>query len=375
MPVLMTGLRCLLSAGLCAVACVLLVACADSGSAPAPASDATAALRTVSPEGPAFGIRSVTLDARRPPSDALLRRIRDLGTTHLTLIPFGWQRRPDDPSVRLDTTDGWYSESNSGIRTLAQKADTLGMDVILKPHVWIGHYSTEGQARNEVGFDTEAQWAQWEADYRRFLLHYARLAQDIGADVLVIGTELHRAAESRTDFWRQLAADARTIYDGKLTYAANWYAEYEAIKFWDALDYVGVQAYFPLAKGAAPPMDSLRAGWKRHRQTLRAIAERTDRPVLFTEVGYRSAPSAAAKPWEWPERDEQPVAGADTLQARCYRAFFEVMREAPWFAGAIPWKYQAMPERRRPTGFSPQNRPAEAVIQRWFGGPPSTASP
>lgn len=356
------------------MACLLAGACADSGSTPAPSGDAAAAPRTASTGGPAFAIRSVTLDARHPPSDALLHRIRDLGTTHLTLIPFGWQRRPDDPSVRLDTTDGWYSESNSGIRTLARKADTLGMGVILKPHVWIGHYSSEGQARNEVGFDTEAQWAQWEADYRRFLLHYARLAQDIGADVLVIGTELHRAAESRADFWRGLAADVRTVYDGKLTYAANWYAEYESIQFWDALDYVGVQAYFPLASGTAPSMDSLRAGWRRHRQTLQAVHERTNRPVLFTELGYRSAPSAAAKPWEWPERDEQPVAGADTLQARCYRAFFEVMSDASWFDGAIVWKYQALPERRRPTGFSPQDRLAEAVLQRWFGGTPSAPS-
>lgn len=353
---------------------VLLAGCGESSSTPVPSEKAVFSGRTAASEEPAFAIQSVTLDARRPPSDALLRRIRDLGTTHLTLIPFGWQRRPDAPSVRLDTSDGWFSESDTGIRTLARKAESLDMGIILKPHVWIGHYSSEGQARNEVGFDTEAKWTQWEADYRRFMMHYARLAQNVGADVLVIGTELHRAAESRADFWRQLAADVRTVYDGKLTYAANWYAEYEGIQFWDALDFVGVQAYFPLANAENPSMEALREGWGQHRARLQRIHERTGRPVLFTELGYRSAPSAAAKPWEWPERDEEQVAGADTLQARCYRAFFEVMTDTPWFAGAILWKYQALPERRHPTGFSPQGRLAERVIHRWFSGSP-TASP
>jgi hypothetical protein len=314
----------------------------------------------------------VTLDARRPPSDALLREIRDLGTTHLTLIPFGWQRRPDDPTVRLDTSDGWFSESNRGIRTLARTADALGMGVILKPHVWIGGYSSDGQARGEVGFDSEAKWTQWEADYRRFLMHYARLAQDIDADVLVIGTELHRAARTRPAFWRDLAAEVRTVYDGDLTYAANWYAEYEDVSFWDALDYVGVQAYFPLTDADRPSDAALREGWAPHREALRQVHERTGKPVLFTEFGYRSAPSAADRPWEWPQRGETGTPAADTLQARCYDAAFQALTGAPWMAGVVVWKYQAMPERRRPTGFTPQNKPAEQVLRQWFGGPRAT---
>lgn len=370
-----SSFRCLVLTAMSVALGGLFVACADSRSRPVGASDAAKHVRTVSANRSAFRVQSVTLDARRPPSDALLRHIADLGTTHLTLIPFGWQRRPDVPAVKLDTTDGWYSESNRGIRTLSRTANALGMGVILKPHVWIGHYSSEGQARGEVGFETEAEWAQWETDYRRFMMHYARLAQEVDADVLVIGTELHRAAETRAAFWRQLASDVRTVYDGTLTYAANWYAEYESIRFWDALDYVGIQAYFPLSDATNPSMKALRDGWQGHRQRLQRIHERTDRPVLFTEVGYRSAPSAAAKPWEWPERDETPVAGADTLQAQCYRAFFEVMHDAPWFAGAVLWKYQAVAERRPPTGFSPQDRPAEDIIRHWFGGPPAAVSP
>ena len=340
------------------VAAGLLFGCAE----PEGASDSTADPASA-PATPVFDIRSVTLDARNPPEPGLLPHLRELGVTHLTLVSFGWQRAADDPRVRTDTSDGWYSESHSGIRALARRADTLGMDVILKPHLWIGGYD-EAQDRSDIGFDTAAEWRRWMTDYRTFVMTYARLAADVDADILVLGTELTRPARERPSFWRGLADTVRTVYDGDLTYAANWHESYDQIAFWDALDYVGVQAYFPLSDVADPPLDSLQVGWRRHREALARVHERTDRPVLLTEVGYRSAPSAAAAPWRWPEEDDAPVDHA--LQARCYRAFFSTVGQAPWLAGAIVWKWHPAAEVEHPTGFTPQGKPAEAVVRRWF---------
>jgi hypothetical protein len=356
------------------VACVLgaLVAlgCADADrAAPTPDPAASAASDTTGPDGPPFPVRSVTVDARRRPEPALLPRLRDLGVTHVTLVSFGWQEATDDPEVRVDTSDGWYSESHRGIRALARQADTLGMDVILKPHIWIGGYD-EGMNRSTIGFETEAQWARWERSYRRFLMVYARLARDVDADVLVLGTELTSVSTARPDYWRRLADSVRTVYDGELTYAANWHREYRKIDFWDTLDYVGVQAYFPLAKETNPSLDALRARWREHRATLEQVHEQTGRPVLFTEIGYRSAPSAAETPWRWPEEDDGAVRPDSTLQARCYRAFLSTMRDTPWFAGAIIWKWHPAHDDPRPTAFTPQDKPAEAVLRRWFSGRP-----
>ena len=265
--------------------------------------------------------------------------------------------------IEVDTSDGWYSESHRGIRTLARRADTLGMDVILKPHLWVGGYD-ETQSRSDIGFATDAEWERWEAEYRRFMMVYARLANEVDADVLVLGTELTRAARERPAFWRALADTVRTVYDGDLTYAANWHRAYTAVSFWDALDYVGVQAYFPLTDAEAPSLDSLQAAWRSHRQALARIHRRTDRPVLLTEVGYRSAPTAAEAPWRWPEQETVPPDTA--LQARCYRAFFSTMAPASWLKGAILWKWHPPAEIERATGFTPQDKAAEAVVQRWF---------
>lgn len=325
-------------------------------------------------ETPVFDIRSVTLDARRKPDSSLLVRLRDLGITHLTLVPFGWQSSIDEPTIRVDTTDGWYSESHTGIRALARQAEALGMGIILKPHIWVGGHD-EGQNRSQIGFDTEAHWQEWEAQYRAFVMHYARLAAEVDADVVVLGTELQRPATRRPTFWRTLAEEVRQVYEGQLTYAANWHEEFEDIAFWDALDYVGVQAYFPLAEGDPPTLSTLRAQWQTHRARLARIHKRTDRPVLFTEIGYRSAPSTAAAPWRWPE-DEAPSASADSaLQARCYRAFLSTVGQAPWLAGAIIWKWHPEPESDRPMGFTPQGKPAEQVLHRWFSGRSASPSP
>lgn len=319
-----------------------------------------------------FSIRSITLDARDRPPDTTLAAIARLGATDLTLIPFGFQRSVDEPRIRMHTDGGWYSESTTGIRDLARRAEVLGMGIILKPHIWIGRYSANGQSRDAIGFDTEAAWTTWEAEYRTFLLYYAELAADIDARALVIGSELRRAAAERPAFWRGLATDIRKVYDGKLAYAANWSDSFDVITFWDALDYVGVQAYFPLTDGPRRHADTLTVedlvgGWNRHVDMLRRVHEDSGRPVLFTELGYRSAPDAAHAPWRWPEENADEPPALD-LQARLYRAFFQRFATVPWLAGAIVWKWHPEAEARRPTGFTPQGKPAETVLRQGFGG-------
>jgi len=339
---------------------------------PEPSSPATPDPSPPGPDAPAFEIRSVTLDARNRPEAELLPRLEGLGVTHLTLVSFARQRAVDHPEVRIDTAAGWYSESHRGIRALARRADTLGMDVILKPHIWVGSYS-ESQDRSEIGFNTEADWRRWEAEYRRFLMIYAELAAEVDADMLVLGTELSRAARERPAFWRALADTVRTVYDGELTYAANWHDEYEHVAFWDALDYVGVQAYFPIAEAEDPSLETLRAGWKEHRAALQQVHRRTGKPILFTEVGYRSSPTTAEAPWRWPQHEEAPV--DPTLQARCYEALLSTVGQAPWLAGVIIWKWHPEAEaNRRPEGYTPQGKPAEQVLRRWFTGIASEAN-
>ena len=313
-------------------------------------------------------IQSITLDARQPPAPSVMVDLHAMGVTHVTLVQFAFQPGHDVPEVRMSTDPNWFSESDRGIRILDQQADSLGLHIILKPHIWIGRYSTGGQSRDAVGFETEEDWQTWEAQYRTFMMHYAHLAEEIDAAMLVVGTELANAVKTRPAFWRSLIAEVRTVYGGPLTYAANWWKEYEAVTFWDALDYIGIQAYFELSKEDNPTAAMLHEGWKPYKETMRQLSEQTGRPVLFTEIGYRNVPFAAAQPWRWPSRDDiDNVAPDDSLQARLYQVFFEDFWHEPWFSGAILWKWKPEAGRRRSyLDFTPQNKPAEQVIAHWF---------
>jgi hypothetical protein len=170
--------------------------------------------------------------------------------------------------------------------------------------------------------------------------------------------------------WRQLIREIRKIYSGELTYAANWHLEYEQIKFWDDLDFIGVQGYFPLTKKKHPTLNELKSGWQSYLTDLEKIAYQYQKPVVFTEAGYKSTPDAAIEPWKWPDRDEQaPSTESDETQALCYEALYQTLWHRPWFGGTFIWKWypQVREHRRDHRDFTPQHKPAEKIMTSWYG--------
>lgn len=284
----------------------------------------------------------------------------------IAVMPFGWQQTPTTPHISRDPAEAEpWAPSDASLERTIRHARQRGLRVLLKPHLWL----TASRAwRAEIAMPDEAAWQQWFASYEAFLLHYATMAERLGVELLCIGTELHASVAQRPDDWRQLIAAVRAVYSGQLTYAANWDGEFEAVTFWDALDFIGVQAYFPLSEAAQPTAPELVAGWQPHVARLREVQEKYQRPVLFTEVGYRSAEQATAQPWAWEGLGTWAAASALT-QAAAYEALFEVFWDEPWFAGAYLWRWQG---RHPPPGllaaraFTPQHKPAQNIMARWF---------
>jgi hypothetical protein len=216
----------------------------------------------------------------------------------------------------------------------------------------------------------EAQWQEWFRNYRLFILHYAQLAEAEQIEALCIGTELHKAAATHEQNWRSLIKEIRQVYRGQLTYAANWYLEFEDIKFWDALDFIGIQAYFPLTKQNNPSLADLKAGWRQHLPSITKVVKRYKKPVVFTEAGYKATADAAIEPWKWPERGElTSTQESYTTQAACYEALFQTVWHQPWFGGMYIWKwYPRLRENGRDhRDFTPQHKPAEQVLAQWYG--------
>ena len=275
----------------------------------------------------------------------------------------------DAPKINFDPSGvlGWGIR-DSALVALAGHAKDKDLKVFLKPHLWLSG-GEQNKWRSEIEMQNEAGWEQWFAEYSRFIMHYAMLADSLDIDMLSIGTELQKAALSREADWRRLIEDVREVYDGKLTYAANWYEEYEYIQFWDMLDAVGIQAYFPISRVKEPSVDTLIAGWQPHKAALEAFSRKTGKPILFTEIGYKSVASSTIEPWGW---ETLQTLVADRLsvktQANAYTAFFEVFWDEPWFEGAYIWRWTRQGHRvdLKDRSFYIQNKPAHQIMARQF---------
>jgi len=297
--------------------------------------------------------------------------------------PFGWQPRYDEPGLTLRTQGGWWGEMDEGLRVTTQKAREQGIKTLLKPHIWLHKRENGDKWRSDIAMKDEAAWREWFANYRTFILHYATLAEETGIEALCIGTELHQTAK-RTEDWLVLIAEIRSLYKGELTYAANWYQEFEDIRFWDRLDYIGIQAYFPVAKKEKPSLEELISGWQPYLKSIESVQRRYGKPVVFTEVGYKNTPDNAIEPWIWPKREFEKLPGGkwrpipnpddrvdDRAQADSFEAVFRVFWDRPWFKGMYIWKWYPMtagPDRadRKTVDFTPQNGPAMETIAGWY---------
>ena len=80
--------------------------------------------------------------------------------------------------------------------------------------------------------------------------------------------------------------------DAPLTYSANW-DSYDRVKFWDALDYVGLTGYYELVSTNDATETEMRAAWVRIRDGLSRWQRGVGRPLVFTEIGYPSIDGGA----------------------------------------------------------------------------------
>ena len=287
--------------------------------------------------------------------------VRDMGAGWVAMLPYGYSTQ-GKPGVRFDTKQQWWGEQMEGMRTLIQQSHANGLKVMVKPMMWIsGGWSGDFEMRSESG------WQEWEASYRKFIMSAAQVAADEGAEMICIGTELKMVTKKREKFWRQLIKDIRAIYDGKLTYASNW-DEYAHIRFWDALDYIGLDAYFPLVSAKTPTPKALISGWKAPYKQITLLYKIYGKPILFTEFGYRSIDNCAWNQWEIENVSTSKRVNLKA-QENAYQAFFDIFWERDWFAGAFLWQWYAHHERAgglKNSDYTPQNKPAAQLIKSWF---------
>jgi hypothetical protein len=314
---------------------------------------------------PAFqkGICYVTWEKERYASvysDKSLEMLVQTGAEWIAVVTTHYQEKFD--SQEIFPTEN--TPSDRSLIHVINKAHQLGIKVMLKPHIDLLDQSG-GLWRADIGFGTQADWQEWFFQYLKFILHYAELAQKTNAELFCIGTELSFAAQQAIFWQRDVIPQIRKVYKGELIYAANW-DEYKNIRFWKELDYVGIDAYFPLAQGRDPGYEEIERAWRKWADEIGEWQKRINKPIVFTEIGYRSCAQAAARPWEFTLSKELDL----EIQADCYRAALSTIFNRSWCKGIYwwYWKPSIYAGGLNNRDFTPQNKPAEIVLKSWYKG-------
>lgn len=269
-------------------------------------------------------------------------------------------------------SDPAKTEDMANVAQSIADAHALGLSVLLKPMLT----PLDGAGQMSLApTDVEAFFASYKAK----IVEYAQLARDMGVEELSIGNELSSlSGEQYRSYWLDIIAAVREVYDGTVTYAAAT-DEANHVSFWDAVDEIGVNAYPPLTNSFEPTVEEMTAAWHsvssndywaavmNHQSPVdffHSLSVQYNKPVLFTEAGYRSLDGTNIRPGGWNVTSTQDVGE----QRDAFEAFFNVWSaEGSWFRGAHIWEWDPS-NAYSPTGYSPMDKPAEQLISDWFEG-------
>lgn len=298
-----------------------------------------------------------------PTAAESLRQLQATGANAVALIPTWYQASRKATTIAPDSQ---LSPTDQSIAAIVARAKAAGLRVFLRPVV-----DSEG-ITPRFDFDPASPQA-WFRSYRRFIDHYATLAQTLGVDMLSVGHEYHRLDGPRfTTSWRRVIAGVRRRFHGPLTYGANSDDAWTHVRFWDDLDVIGIDAYFSLSTGHTLGVPRIVSHWRkftdrrgtthRYLNAMATLSRRDHKPIVFTEVGYPSTRDALVKPWN-PGKSYDAVS-----QQRAFEALFRALADKCWFRGLYIWDWSANPAAGDPrdADHTPQGKPAAHTIQDWF---------
>jgi hypothetical protein len=295
-------------------------------------------------------MRSITLtDFRQFAALSIpdLQRIKNDGFNTVTVYVY---RSVDDVYDNTQAS-GPFTEPDASLGAVFDAAHDVGLGVQLIPTIWVGRTKFVWRAHmqpTDVGafFDS----------YREMVNHYAELAQQHQVELFGVGSEMVDL-EGYTNQWRQTVGEARQHYSGRITYfTVTWSAL--KVRWWSAVDYPSISVYYSLSPQARPSYDEITSAWRRvYVPQLRRMSRSIGRPLMVSEIGYRSLPGAATHP-------ELNGSGLpdESLQRDLYRAFLEVPLKDWSVDGVAFFRWSAYELGPLNGGYSPKGKAAECAL-------------
>lgn len=285
--------------------------------------------------------------------------VKSVAADWVAVIPYGYTMPKQNKVIYNVERWQWWGETPQGVQKTIQLAHEAGIYVMLKPQVYFPR-SWSGY----LDFDNEADWASWEKDYTNYIMTFVKMAIDEKVEMICVGTEFKISVTKREKYWRNLISEIRKIYNGKLTYASNW-DEFPVVPFWDDLDFIGVNAYFPLINEQTPTVEQLTKVWKKPIEDISIVQKKFNKPVIFTEYGYLSVDGCAYNSWELEDKINSLSINQDA-QANAIEGLWKACAQKHWWQGGFIWKW--FPNMRGHEGYpekdyTPQGKKGEMVLK------------
>jgi hypothetical protein len=315
---------------------------------------------TVSEQSGAVQQRGVVLPTWKthgyggPATTQATSAIAGVGATWIQFTPT-W-KMATATSSRIDVA---WSVTDADLLAAIDHAHSKGLKILLKPHV----DPQDGTIRWKINPSNRAAWFN---SYQSMMTHYATIAQQKGVEEFSVGCELATMSGSADrSAWLTVIDAIKAIYSAPLVYAAT-VDEYPNVSFWDQLNFIGIDAYFPLSTTPTTDISALEAAWIPIRDQMSAFAVDVGRRILFTEAGYPSLVGAAIEPWnnEYSSTPSQPE------QAAGYEALLATFSGQPWWAGAFWWSWWTDNGVYNPLDFAIGDKLAESVLRNWWASTP-----
>lgn len=286
------------------------------------------------------------------------KKVDTLSPNYIAIIPFAYLSSQTSADLIQHPSWQWWGEDSIGVIETIKMARQSGHQVMIKPQLWIRPPFFTGDYKCVNNED----WERFEKGYRTYILTYAKISQKYGVEILCIGNELKSFVSERPQFWDTLITEVRQKFKGKITYAANW-DNYDKISFWESLDFIGINAYFPLVNSSEPNVKEIKEAWEPTADLLMKLSEKIAKKILFTEYGYRSISFATKSPWESYTDEKLSL----QTQQNAYDAFYQTFWNKEFVQGGFLWKWRVNGKvSATDKSYSIVGKPAAEVVREYY---------
>lgn len=311
-------------------------------------------------KGMTYGWNSSRGAYRTPEAVKSMEKLKETGTEWIALSFYTYQQTIFSTDIGFDYG---FTMTDSDIIFAVNNAKKLGMKVCMKPVV----NSKDGLWRARIGFPDEAHqyWDAWFQSYTNFLVHYAELAEDLGCEMFCVGCEMV-GTEGKTAHWIRVIEKVREVYSGPLVYNAN-HGKEDGIEWFDHVDIIGTSAYYPVGEKPNDSEENMVKNWEKVKVRIENLHKKFNKPIMFVEIGCRSAEGCATMPWDFEHKD---LPFNEEEQANFYSSVMKVFWDEPWFAGFFWWdwstKLYPLEEAKDDRSFDIYGKQAERVLKDWY---------